>query len=103
MSLGLERDIPSVMLGHISQSSLGIWESEWGLQVGAEKYHWKLESDILELLIEGSIDVLADSLARRFADPELLARAEKLTIEISGIVSVKDYARVCIYIDNYIN
>tara|TARA_A100001037_G_C15119265_1_gene622963 strand:+ start:486 stop:1610 length:1125 start_codon:yes stop_codon:yes gene_type:complete len=94
------QDTSSFMLGHLSQSALGIWEADWILQVGQERYRWKLESDILELLIEGSVDVLADSLVRRFADPVLLARAEQLTIEISGVRSLQDYARVCAYVDS---
>ena len=98
--LGTGQDVSSLMLGHLSESALGIWEADWILQVGQEKYVWKLESDILELLIEGSADALADSLVRRFAAPELLARAEKLTIEISGVRSLQDYAKVCAYIDS---
>ncbi|MEQ8660952.1 MAG: DUF2066 domain-containing protein [Gammaproteobacteria bacterium] len=87
-----------VLVGHLRESVPGLWESRWQVQVGTEAFSWREEGDLAALLLEDAADRLADALARRFADPAVLASATTFTIGIEGIASAADYARVTTYL-----
>ena len=88
-----------VLVGYLRESAPGLWESNWRMQIGAEATSWHDEGDIAALMLEGAADRLADTLASRYADPGLLGTAEAFAIDIEGLGSAADYARVVTYLD----
>ena len=91
---------PSVLIGYLRQSVPGFWDVRWKIQVGEESFTWQAEGDIADLMIEDGVDSLADALARRFADPMMLAIADKFGLTVLGVQSVIDYARVVKYLES---
>ena len=89
---------PALLVGHLAAGGFGFWESRWAIVVDDEQYQWQQEGDLAELLIEDGADSLADALARRFADPSLLNRTERLVMTIHGVNSVARYASVTRYL-----
>lgn len=97
--LSVPYGVPAVLIGHLRQAPLGIWEARWSLLVEQERFGWQQEGDMVEFLLEDGADTLADGLARRFADPSQLGRAERMTLTIYGANSVERYARVTRYLN----
>lgn len=88
-----------VLVGHLRETVPGLWESRWQVQVGSDAIEWREEGDIAALMLEEAADRLADALARRYADPALLAHAETFAISIEGITDGNDYARAVTYLE----
>ena len=91
---------PSILVGYLRQSVPGFWDVRWTIQVGEESFTWQAEGDIVDLMIEDGVDTLGDALARRFADPMMLAVADKFDLTVLGVQSVIDYARVLKYLES---
>ena len=91
---------PSILVGYLRQSVPGFWDVRWKIQVGEESFTWRAEGDIVDLVIEDGVDTLGDALARRFADPMMLAVADKFDLTVLGVQSVIDYARVLKYLES---
>lgn len=98
MALSARYATPASLVGHLRQGEAGFWEANWRLHVGNEDYAWKQESDIVELMLDDGVDMLADALARRFAYPRMSAQAEQLALSIYGVNSAADYARLTNYL-----
>lgn len=90
----------AALIGHIREDTSGYSEIRWLLQVGQENYSWQQESDIVDLMLDDGIDTLGDALARRFADPLMLAQADHLGLRVLGITTAEQYARVTNYLGN---
>jgi len=90
---------PATLVGHLQQGAFGFWEANWHLQVNEHTQSWSQEGDIVELMLEEASDVAADAIARRFADPHMLAHAEVLQVSILGVATAADYARVATYLN----
>ena len=91
---------PSILIGYLRQSVPGFWDVRWKIQVGDESFEWQAEGDIVELMIEDGVDDLGDALARRFADPMMLALADRFELTVLGMQSIDDYARVLHYLES---
>jgi uncharacterized protein len=91
---------PSTLIGYLRQSTPGFWDIRWRIHVESESFEWQAEGDIPELLIEDGVDALGDALARRFADPMMLAVADRFGLTVFGVQSVEDYARVLRYLES---
>ncbi|MGR8921455.1 MAG: DUF2066 domain-containing protein [Gammaproteobacteria bacterium] len=89
----------ATLVGYLREDNIGLWEVNWQLTVGTETYAWQQAGDIVDLLVEEGVDTLADALARRFANPAVLAAAADLSVTITGVASAEDYARVVNYLD----
>ncbi len=90
---------PASAVGHLRQSAPGLWEARWRIRVGEQEYEWRQEGDLVELVMEDGVDAVADALARRFAAPQLLAGATRIELEVSGVGSAADYARLTRYLE----
>lgn len=89
---------PGVLITYLRQSAPGLWEANWKVQVDADDFASGQEGDLPELIVEESVDALADALAHRYADPTMLAGAEKLVLTVSGVNTAADYARLSTYL-----
>lgn len=91
---------PAVLVSYLRQAAPGLWEARWSAQVAADEFSWSQEGDLPELVIEEGVDALADALARHFADPSMLAAADRLTMTVLGVRSAEDYARLANYLSS---
>ena len=98
LALSARYATPATLIGLIQQSTPGIWEVRWKLVVGADSLDWTQEGDLAELLVEDGVDALGDALARRFADPTMLAAADRMSMSVYGVRSAADYARLSNYL-----
>jgi hypothetical protein len=99
LALSARYATPAALVGYLRPSAPGFWVADWRLQLGSDTLNWREEGDLAELMLDDGIDALADALARRYANPDELARAETLEFAIVGIESAEDYARVVNYLD----
>lgn len=99
LALARRYGTPAVLIGYLRQSAPGFWDARWQVAVGDERFEVRQEGDIPELLVEEGVDVLADALARRFADATGGA-AERLSVTVFGVGSAADYARVLTYLES---
>ena len=90
----------AVLIGYLKQSGPQLWEAHWKLQVGLDLLEWTQDGDLSESIVEGGVDALGDALARRYADPTMLAAAERLSLSVIGVRSAADYARLSVYLDS---
>ncbi|MGE4616944.1 MAG: DUF2066 domain-containing protein [Gammaproteobacteria bacterium] len=100
LALSWRYGTPSILIGYLRQSVPGFWDVRWKIHVGDESFEWQAEGDIPELILEDGVDALGDALARRFADPVMLALADRFELTVFGMQSVDDYARVMHYLES---
>lgn len=99
LALAARYGTPAVLVAMVRQSAPGVWEASWELHIDGERQSWQQDDGGLEPLLDEGIDRLADALARRYADPGMLARADTLQLKVTGIDSAQAYARVVNYLD----
>ncbi len=98
LALSSRYTTPASLVGYLRQAPTGFWDAQWGLQIGEEVRTWSGAGDIVELMLEEAVDELADALAARYADQTMLATAEVVGLNIYGVRTASDYARVANYL-----
>ena len=89
----------AVLIGRLNRSASGGWSSRWHLQVGSTPRAWSDSRSDLALLSQQGINDAADILASQFAVASGGNAGDSgVTIEISGVDSLADYARVNAYL-----
>lgn len=89
----------AVLVGHLHEASPQVWEVEWRLDVEGDTLQWTQEGALAEAIVEEGIDALGDALAKRYAEPGMLAGAERVSLAVVGVHSAQDYARLSKYLD----
>jgi hypothetical protein len=90
----------AVLIGRLNRSASGGWSSRWHLQVGGKPSAWSDSRSDLAQLSQQGIDDAADILASQFAVATgSNAGSDRTTIEISGVDSLADYARINAYLE----
>jgi hypothetical protein len=87
------------LVGYLHAASAQVWEVHWRLDVEGETVEWTQEGALGEAIVEEGIDALGDALARRYAEPGMLAGAERISLSVVGVNSAADYARLAKYLD----
>jgi len=89
----------AVLIGRLNRSASGGWSSRWQLQVGGTPSAWTDSRQELTQLAQQGIDDTADILASRFTIAGGSATGHGMvSIEITGLNSLADYARVSTYL-----
>ena len=88
----------AVLIGRLNRSVSGGWSSRWHLQVGGTPSTWSDSRSDLAALSQQGIDDAADIMASQFAVASGNAGDAGVTIEVSGVDSLADYARVDAYL-----
>jgi len=89
----------AVLIGRLNRSVSGGWSSRWHLQVGGKPSSWTDTRNDLALLSQQGINDTADILASQFAVATGGAGdSGRVTIEIGGVDSLADYARIDAYL-----
>ena len=90
----------AILIGRLNRSASGGWSSRWQLQVGGRPAAWTDSRNDLALLSQQGIDTAADMLASQFAvSSGGDGSSTSVTIEVSGVNSLADYARVNAYLE----
>jgi len=90
----------AVLIGRLNRSVSGGWSSRWHLQVGGRPAAWTDSRSDLALLSQQGIDTAADILASQFAvSSGGAAGNNRVTIEVRGVNSLADYARINAYLE----
>jgi hypothetical protein len=89
----------AVLIGRLNRSVSGGWSSRWHLQVGGTPSAWTDSRKDLALLSQQGIDDAADILASTYAvTAGGNAGNNRVTIEVGGVDSLADYARIDAYL-----
>jgi len=88
----------AVLVGRLNRSPSGGWTSRWHLEVAGKPSAWSSSSQQLSVLAQQGIDDTADMLASRFAVVRGSGRAGSVSIAVSGVDSLADYARLNAYL-----
>lgn len=89
----------AVLVGALREAGPEVWEVHWRLDVDGETLEWTQEGAAADAIVEEGVDALGDALARRYAEPGMLAGAERVSLVVTGVRSAADYARLARYLD----
>lgn len=94
-----ERYSPAaVLIGRLNRSPSGGWAARWYLQVAGKPGAWTDSRQHLEELSQQGIADTADILASRFAVAQAGGSADGVTISVTGVETLADYARTANYL-----
>jgi hypothetical protein len=89
----------AVLIGRLNRSVSGGWSSRWHLQIGGKPTAWTDSRNDLALLSQQGVNDTADILASQFAVATGgIAGSDRVIVEISGVDSLADYARINDYL-----
>ena len=88
----------AVLIGRLNRSPSGGWSSRWHLDVTGRPADWSDSHPQLEKLSQQGIDDTADRLASRFAVARGGGNSSTVSISVSGVDSLSDYARLSAYL-----
>jgi hypothetical protein len=100
LELSARYGTPATLVGQLVQTAPGLWEARWKLALEGDTLAWNQEGDALALVAGEAVDALGDALARRYADPVMLAASDRLSVSVYGVRSAADYARLLRYLDS---
>jgi hypothetical protein len=88
----------AVLIGRLNRSPSGAWSSRWQLEVAGKPSNWSDSRQELAVLAQQGIDDTADILASRFAVSQSGGNLNAVSISVSGVDSLTDYARLGDYL-----
>ena len=88
----------AVLIGRLNRSPSGGWSSRWHLEVAGKPAAWSDSRQQLNKLSQQGIDDTADRLASRFAVAPGSSSSNTVSISVSGVDSLSDYARLSAYL-----
>lgn len=91
----------TVLIGRLTQRDTGHWEAHWVLHVANEDLDWEQQGELPAPLIAGGVDITADALSQRFANPNTGGGASVAEVTVRGVQTAEDYARVLNYLRSF--
>ena len=88
----------AVLIGRLNRSPSGGWSSRWHLEVAGKPAAWSGSHQQLDKLSQQGIDDTADRLASSFAVARGSVHTNTVSISVSGVDSLSDYARLSAYL-----
>jgi len=88
----------AVWIGHARGSRDGYWKIDWRLYLGAATLDWSSEGTSLAQSVERGVDGMADRLGGRLAVLDRSQSPDRVILEIEGVGSMRDYARLQRYL-----
>ena len=89
---------PAVLVGRLEATSAGAWVASWRLLDGGAGLEWVTRGLTARAAAAGAMDAVADRLAARYAVAGQDAAAGAIRIRVSGIRTLRDYARTLGYL-----
>lgn len=90
----------AVLLGRLYHDRQGVWHARWTLRVGEEALHWDNTGAVPDEVLTAGVESSADALAARFAQVGALNSGTQLSLRISDVNSLADYARLLSYLNS---
>lgn len=90
----------AVLVGRLYLRQGGEWEARWTLYSDAEPRYWSATASEAGAVLAAGIDSTADSLALRFAQRGGGSANRVTALAVSGVDSLKDFARVLDYLES---
>lgn len=100
VSTASQRYSPDVILvGRAGQARDRRWEVRWTLYEGRDAEQWQSDGGNLRQALRGGMQTAMDRVATRFAPVAGAGANGVIYVEVAGIGSPADYARVSLYLD----
>ncbi len=87
-----------VLVGRVYQPQPGTWQGRWTLYEGHNSHSWDVDGADINDVVGQGIDDLADTLAGQFAQVISETVKDSAVLEVTGVASIDDYARVINYL-----
>ena len=87
-----------VLVGRVYQPKPGTWQGRWTLYEGHNSHNWEVDGADINDVVGQGIDGLADTLAGQFAQVISETVRDTASLEVTGVASIDDYARVLKYL-----
>lgn len=88
----------AVAFGYLQQQADGLWRSDLTLNFANQALHWTMSGSDPEVVLAQGMNHIGDALATQFALVSGQFQDEVLLFEVTGVSSVKDYARTLEYL-----
>ena len=89
-----------VLLGRIYEQSPDYWEARWRLLLEDGRDEWLEQGEGLDAVLLAGVEESADLLASRFGGFAGTTVASGVQVDVTGIRSLRDYARTLQYLDS---
>ena len=89
-----------VLLGRIYERLPGYWEARWRLLLEDGRHEWLDQGEGLDAVLLAGVHESADLLASRFGGFSGATVASGVEVNVTGIRSLRDYARTLQYLDS---
>lgn len=89
-----------VLLGRAYERLPGFWEARWRMLVEDGRQEWIDQGEGLDAVLLAGINETADLLASRFGGFTGTTDATGVEVSVTGIRSLRDYARTLAYLDS---
>ncbi len=89
-----------VLLGRVYERLPDYWEARWRLLLEDGRHEWLDQAEGLDAVLLAGVHESADLLASRFGGFSGATVADRVEVNVSGIQSLRDYARTLQYLDS---
>ncbi|KPJ67210.1 MAG: hypothetical protein AMJ43_04885 [Coxiella sp. DG_40] len=91
-------DVNTILVGYISKSSQTNWQSKWTLLTNGNTENWVITGDDIEQILTKATNNVASILASQFAILNDNALQTQLTVIVTGITNLDEYAALVKYL-----
>lgn len=88
----------AVLLGRLYHDRQGVWHARWTLRVGDEAMHWETAGATPDEVLGAGVEGSGDALAMRFSQVVDLDGGSVVTVHVSDVNNLSDYARLLNYL-----
>lgn len=88
----------AILLGRLYHDRQGQWHARWTLRLDDESMHWESVGATPDEVLAAGVDGSTDALAMRFAQVVDLDGGSVVTLRVSDVQTLSDYARLLNYL-----
>lgn len=88
----------AILIAYINEQGQQQWQGNWNLLVAGQSISWTNQQATLDAVIDAGINNLADTLAQRYAVLGIQQDHHNVSLTITNIKSLNDYAQVMKYL-----
>ena len=89
----------AVLLVYIDATNASQISGHWQLLIQNQKMRWETDGNNIQTILQTGVNDVTDALANRYAVSESIAISNQLTLVVSNLLGISDYAHVM----NYLN
>lgn len=88
----------AILIAYINEQGAQQWQGKWSLLVNGQRISWTSQQATMDAAIDAGINQVADTLAQRYAVLGLQQDHHNVSLTITNIKSLDDYAQVVKYL-----